>query len=55
MGAVYVIKRKNVLQGNFYGDNIVAYVMPIERSVCIDDMNDWYVAEAFLSRAEASL
>ncbi|NMB82155.1 MAG: acylneuraminate cytidylyltransferase family protein [Ignavibacteria bacterium] len=48
-GAVYVVKRENILKGKFYGDNIVAYVMPLERSVCIDDLNDWYVAEAWMN------
>lgn len=48
-GAVYVVKRDNILKGQFYGDNIIAYVMPLERSVCIDDLNDWYVAEAWMN------
>jgi CMP-N-acetylneuraminic acid synthetase len=48
-GAVYVIKRENILAGKFYGENILAYVMPLERSICIDDMNDWYVAEAWMN------
>ena len=45
-GAVYVIRRENILQGIFYGDPIKPYVMPEERSVCIDSMLDWYTAEA---------
>lgn len=49
-GAVYVLKRENILHGKFYGENIHAYVMPLERSICIDDMNDWYVAEAWLNK-----
>jgi CMP-N-acetylneuraminic acid synthetase len=49
-GAVYVLQRKNILWGKFYGENILAYVMPLERSICIDDMNDWYVAEAWMKK-----
>lgn len=49
-GAVYIIRRGNVIKGNFYGDDIAAYVMPIERSICIDDMNDWYVAEVWINK-----
>ena len=49
-GAVYVLNRENVLAGKFYGENIKAYVMPLERSICIDDMNDWYVAEAWMNK-----
>lgn len=49
-GAVYVLTRENISKGIFYGDKILAYVMPLERSICIDDLNDWYVAEAWLKR-----
>jgi len=45
-GAVYVIRRENILKEVFYGDPIIPYVMPDERSVCIDSMLDWYTAEA---------
>jgi CMP-N,N'-diacetyllegionaminic acid synthase len=45
-GAVYVIRRENILGGKFYGSPIVPYVMPEERSVCIDSTLDWYAAEA---------
>lgn len=48
-GAVYVFKRDLILEGKLYGEDILPYVMPIERSVCIDDMMDWYVAEAWIN------
>lgn len=51
-GAVYVLKRSNILDGKFYGANILPYIMPLERSICIDDMNDWYVAEAWMRNKE---
>ncbi|MBX2976359.1 MAG: acylneuraminate cytidylyltransferase family protein [Ignavibacteriaceae bacterium] len=51
-GAVYVLKRSNILDGKFYGSNILPYIMPLERSICIDDMNDWYVAEAWMRNKE---
>jgi len=47
-GAVYVFRRDLILQGVLYGKAIVPYVMPWERSICIDDMLDWYAAEAVL-------
>lgn len=47
-GAVYVFRKELILDGVLYGENILPYVMPIERSVCIDDMMDWYVAEAWI-------
>lgn len=49
-GAVYVLKRDNILNQKFYGEVILAYVMPLDRSICIDDMNDWYVAEAWMNK-----
>ncbi|WP_189628608.1 acylneuraminate cytidylyltransferase family protein [Roseivirga thermotolerans] len=47
-GAVYIFRREHIKKGVMYGEDIVPYVMPIERSVCIDDMMDWYVAEAWI-------
>jgi CMP-N,N'-diacetyllegionaminic acid synthase len=51
-GAVYVFKRDIILDGRMYGDEILPYIMPIERSVCIDDMMDWYVAEAWMKHGQ---
>lgn len=47
-GAVYVIKKENILNDVFYGKPIVPYIMPIERSICIDSILDWYAAEAMI-------
>jgi CMP-N,N'-diacetyllegionaminic acid synthase len=47
-GAVYVFRRNLIMDGILYGNDVLPYVMPIERSVCIDDMMDWYVAEAWM-------
>jgi len=47
-GAVYVFRRENIMASLMYGKKIIPYVMPLERSVCIDDMMDWYVAEAWM-------
>lgn len=51
-GAVYVFKRENILKGFMYGNDVLPYIMPIERSVCIDDMMDWYVAEAWMKNSQ---
>ncbi len=54
-GAVYIIRRENILKGIFYGEPIIPYVMPDERSVCIDSILDWYTAEAMVkSQVEGS-
>jgi len=47
-GAVYVLKKENILNDVFYGDPVVPYIMPDERSICIDSMLDWYAAEAMI-------
>lgn len=47
-GAVYVFRKELIMEGILYGKEILPYVMPVERSVCIDDMMDWYVAEAWM-------
>lgn len=52
-GAVYVFRTDLIRQGIMYGSNILPFVMPVERSVCIDDMMDWYVAEAWMNDRSA--
>ncbi|RMZ49957.1 acylneuraminate cytidylyltransferase family protein [Flavobacteriaceae bacterium PRS1] len=47
-GAVYVFRKELIMDGILYGNNVLPYIMPLERSVCIDDMMDWYVAEAWM-------
>jgi len=51
-GAIYAV-RSNVLMSadpSLYGDRVVAYRMPVERSISIDDMDDWAAAERALVR-----
>jgi CMP-N-acetylneuraminic acid synthetase len=47
-GAVYVFRKELIMDDVLYGKDVLPYIMPIERSVCIDDMMDWYVAEAWM-------
>ncbi|MFA5908736.1 MAG: acylneuraminate cytidylyltransferase family protein [Vicinamibacterales bacterium] len=52
-GAIYAC-RTTVLFGpgpSLYGDRVVAYRMPAERSVSIDDLDDWAAAERALATA----
>lgn len=49
-GAVYVFRKELIMEGILYGKEILPYVMPVDRSVCIDDMMDWYVAEAWMKK-----
>lgn len=51
-GAIYAC-RTAVLDGpdpSLYGDRVFAYRMPQERSISIDDLNDWAEAEQALGR-----
>jgi N-acylneuraminate cytidylyltransferase len=49
-GAVYAFRSKMYsTSNNIYGHKVLAYVMPEERSVNIDDMDDWCKAEATIS------
>lgn len=51
-GAVYAC-RTHVLFGaepSLYGDRVVAYPMPADRSISIDSFEDWAEAEAALAR-----
>ena len=54
-GAIYVM-RTRVLSGpepSLYGDRVVAYRMPAERSVSIDDLHDWEAAERAIADLQA--
>lgn len=44
-GAIYLTKRSLLLNDKFYGDKICAHVMPLERSVDIDNLFDFELAE----------
>ena len=39
-GAVYVIRKETILNDVFYGEPIVPYIIPDERSSCIDSTLD---------------
>ncbi len=49
-GAIYACRTPVLFAGepSLYGDRVVAYRMPAERSISIDDMDDWAAAEAAL-------
>ncbi len=50
-GAIYAC-RTGVLFGaepSLYGDRVVAYSMPVERSISIDDLEDWAACERALA------
>jgi CMP-N-acetylneuraminic acid synthetase len=45
-GAVYALRRDlAMMDGRFYGDKVVGYEVPRERSIDIDDELDWVQAE----------
>lgn len=48
-GAVYLTRTETLLKGSFKGADCIAYVMPADRSVNIDEPIDMIVAEAILS------
>jgi len=50
-GAIYACRTKTLFadEPSLYGDTVVAYRMPAERSISIDDMDDWAAAERALS------
>jgi CMP-N,N'-diacetyllegionaminic acid synthase len=50
-GAIYLCLTRVLLSNepSLYGDRVVAYRMPAERSVSIDDAEDWAAAERALS------
>ncbi len=48
-GAIYAIKRRNIVKGIFYGKEVLPYIMPAGRSINIDDELDWLAAESKLT------
>ncbi len=49
-GAVYAFRTEMFNKtNNIYGQRVLAYIMPEERSVNIDDMDDWAKAEAVIN------
>ena len=51
-GAIYACRTATLFadEPSLYGDRVVAYRMPVERSISIDDLDDWAAAERVLLR-----
>lgn len=50
-GAVYAMRRDTLMEKNsLYGNDIAGYIVPVERSVDIDDQLDWQRAELMLEK-----
>jgi CMP-N,N'-diacetyllegionaminic acid synthase len=49
-GALYGTRTDIVMDGSLYGNTIVPYIMPRERSLNIDDPFDWQMAECILKQ-----
>ena len=52
-GAIYIFKKELLLQGKYYNDNTFAYIMPRNRSVDIDTLDDFIYAEYLLGNIDA--
>lgn len=48
-GAVYVNRVADLTKNTSFNDNPVGYVMPVERSIDIDEESDFLLAEHFMS------
>jgi len=50
-GAIYVFRTPVLFSAepSLYGDRTAAYVMPAERGISIDDLEDWASAERALA------
>ena len=50
-GAIYACRTRVLFdtEPSLYGDRVVAYRMPVERSISIDDLDDWAAAERALA------
>lgn len=49
-GAIYLTKRNILLQNSFKGHKSCAYIMPLERSINIDNQNDFEYAKWLLQK-----
>ena len=54
-GAIYACRTELLFAEppSQYGDRVIAYPMPAERSISIDDLDDWAAAERALARRPA--
>lgn len=48
-GAIYLVRRNNVIEGKLFGGRTVPYIMPAERSVDIDNFVDFKLAEILMT------
>jgi N-acylneuraminate cytidylyltransferase/CMP-N,N'-diacetyllegionaminic acid synthase len=53
-GAVYIFKKKLILENKWYSDKSFAYLMPRSRSVDIDTLDDFLYAEYLLGKNKNS-
>jgi CMP-N-acetylneuraminic acid synthetase len=55
-GAIYACRTRVLFDAepSLYGNRVVAYRMPAERSISIDDLEDWAAAERALARSGGS-
>lgn len=49
-GAIYVLKKELLFKKSYYTDKTYAYIMPRKRSVDIDTLDDFELAEFYLER-----
>lgn len=49
--AVLITKVQDIMNGKLYGDNIIPYIMPKQRSIDIDDHEDFMIAEALIKQS----
>ena len=47
-GSIYIFKKSNLNKNTIYGKNITPFIMPIERSINIDNKNDFELAKILL-------
>lgn len=52
--AIYAMKRDLIMNGRLFGDHIVGYIVPKERSIDIDDQFDFMKAEYMLAKLRAA-
>jgi len=49
-GAIYAVKRDILMEDDSWvGNDVVAYIMPTERSVNIDAMQDLYLVNSYMN------
>ena len=48
-GAIFLVKTKLIKQGDWYGKNSFAYVMPKNRSIDIDSLDDIKLANFYIN------